>query len=46
MTETGWTKFRHTRGKGVSTCVSPVEDGSTPPSAHTSTDWNIVRGDD
>ncbi|MCL8010156.1 hypothetical protein [Streptomyces sp. AS02] len=55
VAETGWTKARHLRGKAIRTCVSAVEDGSTPPSAQasttsptspTSTEQNIVRGED
>ncbi|MFF0203896.1 hypothetical protein [Streptomyces sp. NPDC005017] len=44
--ETGWSKVRHQPGKGMRTCVAAVADESAPPAAHTSADWNIVRGDD
>ncbi|MGC9538350.1 hypothetical protein [Streptomyces sp. UG1] len=45
--ETGWTKARHLRRKTIRTCVAAVEDDrSSPPSAHTSAEWNIVRGED
>lgn len=44
--ETGWTKARHLRGKAIRTCLPAVEDSSSPRSAHTSAEWNIVRGED
>ncbi|MBY8339806.1 hypothetical protein LXH13_02010 [Streptomyces spinosirectus] len=47
VSETGWAKAaRQLRGKGVRTCVAPVEDRNPSPAAHTSADWNIVRGED
>ncbi|WP_432194413.1 hypothetical protein [Streptomyces sp. bgisy027] len=45
--ETGWTKAaRHRRGKAIRTCLAPVEDRSSPRSAPSGTEWNIVRGED
>ncbi len=44
VSETGWAKSRHLLRKG--TCVAPVEDLSASPAAHTSAEWNIVRGED
>ncbi|MFE1442198.1 hypothetical protein [Streptomyces sp. NPDC058739] len=44
--ETGWSKARHLPRKGMRTCVAAVADESASPAAHTSADWNVVRGDD
>ncbi|QOV36932.1 hypothetical protein IM697_00150 [Streptomyces ferrugineus] len=45
--DTGWTKARQLRRKTIRTCVAAVEDDrKSPPSAHTSAEWNIVRGED
>lgn len=46
VSETGWAKSRHLNKKGIRTCVAPVEDRSASPAAHTSAEWNIVRGED
>jgi hypothetical protein len=46
VSETGWAKSRHLLRKGIRTCVAPVEDLSASPAAHTSAEWNIVRGED
>ncbi|GGX43655.1 MULTISPECIES: hypothetical protein [Streptomyces] len=44
--ETGWEKARHQRGKAIRTCMAPVEDRSSPRAGRSSTEWNIVRGED
>ncbi|WP_329336218.1 hypothetical protein OG866_18940 [Streptomyces sp. NBC_00663] len=46
VARTGWRKARIVREKGVRTCISPVEDGSCPPTTDTAAEPNIVRGDD
>ncbi|EPD64047.1 hypothetical protein HMPREF1211_03174 [Streptomyces sp. HGB0020] len=47
VSETGWAKAaRQLRGKGIRTCVAPVEERGPSSTAHTSADWNIVRGED
>ncbi|MFJ6087741.1 hypothetical protein ACIQI8_40800 [Streptomyces sp. NPDC092369] len=46
VAETGWSKARHCRGKGVRTCVAAVEDESTPAVAQSGTEVNIIRSTD
>ncbi|MFE0251346.1 hypothetical protein [Streptomyces sp. NPDC059010] len=46
VSRTGWTKSRHLPSKPIRTCVAAVADRSSPASAHTGADGNIVRGED
>lgn len=47
VSETGWAKAaRHLNGKGVRTCVAPVDERDASPVARTGAEWNIVRGED
>jgi hypothetical protein len=47
VSETGWAKAsRRLRGKGIRTCVAPVEDRGPSPAACANAEWNIVRGED
>jgi hypothetical protein len=45
--ETGWSKARRLRGRGVlRTWIPAVEDGSTARAPRTGQESNIVRGED
>ncbi|WP_199815468.1 hypothetical protein [Streptomyces griseus] len=44
--ETGWSRARRLRGKGVRTWVAAVEKRSVAPVDHNGPEWNIVRGED
>ncbi|MFI0036895.1 hypothetical protein ACH4NS_15650 [Streptomyces mutabilis] len=45
--ETGWSKARRLRGRGVlRTWIPAVEDGSAARAPHTGQESNIVRGED
>ncbi|MFA3878257.1 hypothetical protein ABS735_32185 [Streptomyces sp. MMCC 100] len=45
--ETGWSKARRLRSRGVMrTCVPAVEDGSAPRAPQPGQESNIVRGED
>ncbi|MFE9764065.1 hypothetical protein ACFYPC_05935 [Streptomyces sp. NPDC005808] len=46
VAETGWSKARRRRGKGMRTCVAAVEDEGTPVVAQTDTEANIIRSTD
>ncbi|MCX4418257.1 hypothetical protein [Streptomyces mirabilis] len=46
VTRTGWSKAHDRRGKGIRTCVRAVESSGSPCAVHTSTEGNIVRGED
>ncbi|SEE52470.1 hypothetical protein SAMN05216489_06957 [Streptomyces sp. 3213] len=46
VAETGWSKARNRRGKGVRTCVAAVSDGSAPTVAQSDTEANIIRSTD
>ncbi|MDI9835458.1 hypothetical protein [Streptomyces sp. KAU_LT] len=43
---TGWLESRHPEQRAIRTCVAAVEDRSTPSSARTGAEGNIVRGED
>ncbi|GGV12794.1 hypothetical protein GCM10010260_59520 [Streptomyces filipinensis] len=46
VAESGWAKARHLPRGSVRTRIAAVADENASPAAHTSGDWNIVRGDD
>jgi hypothetical protein len=46
VAETGWSKARHRRGKGVRTCVAAVADESASTAARSDTEANIIRSTD
>ncbi|MFD4561959.1 hypothetical protein ACFWP5_47960 [Streptomyces sp. NPDC058469] len=46
VAETGWSKARHRRAKGVRTCVAAVADESAPTVAPSDTEANIIRSTD
>jgi hypothetical protein len=46
VAETGWSKARRRRAKGVRTCVAAVADESTPTAAQSDTEANIIRSTD
>jgi hypothetical protein len=46
VAETGWSKARYRRAKGVRTCVAAVADESTPTAAQSDTEANIIRSTD
>jgi len=44
--ETGWSKARRRRNKGLRTCLPAVVDGGAAREAYPGPDSNIVRGED
>ncbi|MFF7970021.1 hypothetical protein [Streptomyces sp. NPDC007905] len=44
--ETGWSKARRRRGKGMRTCLAAVVERTTAPKPGTVAEDNIVRGED
>jgi len=44
--ETGWSKARRRRGKGVRTCLPAIVDRRSSRDAFPAPDGNIVRGED
>ncbi|MFF4189402.1 hypothetical protein ACFYZ9_40110 [Streptomyces sp. NPDC001691] len=46
VAETGWAKARHTRNKGIRTCLPPVAESDSAPCPNDRPDENLVRGED
>ncbi|MFS4094467.1 hypothetical protein [Streptomyces sp. AF1A] len=44
--ETGWSKARRRRGKGVRTCLPAVVERAAAPQRDRAAEDNIVRGED
>lgn len=44
--ETGWSRARRRRGKGLRTCLPAVVERAATPQQGTAAEENIVRGED